>query len=327
MTIQRTLNFDMATLANCINKIQPPRLRTVSRGLLSAAAHQPWLVSDIDADGCLIMEASIPTVAAWAQVSPRAIQINVCRLKITHPKTIEQTGEVNTPSTWLFSLAELLPESSIDWFIDLVETSKSSPRTFQKFTPNKSKVHPELSGKFTPSSGVNSATLSSSSLVLITASLAQLAGCCEKSGIAMSCSQDNFGSLQVDPQGLKIPAVVEAVYQLAVETDLIKPSVANRRRVFVSAAIATRPAIKFSWSYFRDLITTGNFATSTASNAEFSVASQMLRSLEARAAMPAQPSNPPSLAAVCVGDTADAHLAATEFGQKYLKRRQLIGER
>ena len=139
---QQEFDFDMATLNACISRIVPKRKKTVFRGLLFAAANEPRLVDAIDAQGFVLMTAPIDKIAAWANVTPRAIRINVDRVRAEEPGVLEQSTTVNTAAVWMFRIGSVLPESAVQWFIDLVENVKSSPRTFQKFTLNFSKVHP-----------------------------------------------------------------------------------------------------------------------------------------------------------------------------------------
>ncbi len=142
---QKTFDFDIATLNHCISRIVPKRKRTVFRGLLFAAANEPRLVDAIDEQGFILMTVSIDKVAAWASVTPRAIRINVDRVRAEEPGILEQSATVNTAAEWMFRIGSVIPESAIAWFIDLVENSKSSPRTFEKFRVNFSKVQGELS--------------------------------------------------------------------------------------------------------------------------------------------------------------------------------------
>ena len=266
MSLQRTFDFDMATLNHCIDQLKPKRLKTVFRGLLFAAAQQPWLVDDIDSEGYVILTAPVRTVASWAGVTDRAVQMNVDSLATSHPRILEQSAGVNSASQWLFNLHSVLPGQALDWFVDLVETSKSSPRTNEKFTPNFCTARGELLQKVHPKVRGELSNRTSMCLVLNTASLASLAGCCEKFGVAVSCTDGTWEGLVMDPDGLQSAAVVDSLYELATTSGTIPANKTNRNRWFTLAAIASRK--NTAWGWFRSAVVNGWLLTTIPNNTD-----------------------------------------------------------
>jgi hypothetical protein len=268
--MQRELDFDRATLNSCVNRLQPKRLKTVFRGLLFAAAEQPYLVDDIDGDGYMILTVPVQTVASWAGVTDRAVQINVDRLRKSHPRLLEQSSSVNTASQWLFSLRSVLPKDAVDWFIALVENSR-------KFTPNFSaevrgelpevhpKVHPELLIR-----------TSYCFLSLNTASL--LAEKLKSFGIAARSGKD-LASFHADDSALDRSEAVSAI------ADAITTNPIDRQQVFLAASIARdkeRP-----WGFFRSALVKGYDLKPTKQQRAFAATLQRAASgLDAEVLMP-----------------------------------------
>lgn len=253
---QQTFDFDMATLNRCVDRLKPKRLKTVFRGLLFAAAHQPFLVTDIDSDGFLIMTASINVVASWAGVTDRAVQINLDALRESHPGLLVQSSTVNTSSEWMFNLKSVLPDSSVDWFKDLVETSKvhpgdkkSSPRTFA------AEVHPEKSSPRTfgaevhPKRAEVRGELSKPTSICFLRSLAGWQAVAEKLislGIAARARGESIEDFECDA------AVLENTAALEVLVESLASDESDRRWVMLAAAIARDK--NMPWCWFRKAI-------------------------------------------------------------------------
>ena len=287
---QQEFDFDMATLNACISRIVPKRKKTVFRGLLFAAANEPRLVDAIDAQGFVLMTAPIDKIAAWANVTPRAIRINVDRVRAEEPGVLEQSTTVNTAAVWMFRIGSVLPESAVQWFIDLVENVKSSPRTFQKFTLNFSKVHPELSTargelptKVHPEvQGELLVCTSTCSFYLNTASLAKLAENLSSLGIAATANGDDFRKFRCDPIALDTASAVSAI------ADCLAANPTSRRQIFLAAAIARSKEIP--WSWFRAAIADAYQLTPTRQQSEFAgVLERSARNCDATELLPRMP--------------------------------------
>lgn len=274
-TRQQTFDFDLATLNACVARLTPKPLRTLFRGLLFAAAQQPSLVSDIDSEGWLMMTAPKESVATWANVTDRSIRKTVADnttavkpdgSKILFDGLIEVSADSNSASQWFFNLNRVLPSAAIDWFSDLVETTKVPPGTFKSSARNFCASHPELLSKVPNEVHPELLKFSSMCLVLNTASLASLAGCCGKTGIAVSCSDGTWEGLSVDPDGLQSAAVIEGLYELATTSGTIEANATNRNRWFTLAAIASRKDMP--WSFFRRAVSNGWLLTTNATSVD-----------------------------------------------------------
>lgn len=339
--IQRTFDFDLSTLNNCIATLKPKRLQTVFRGLLLAAAAEPYLVTDIDSDGYIIMEASMTTVARRAEISVRGMQVALQSLDETHPKLVEKSFEVNSVSRWLFNLRSALPESSIEWFVHLVENSKSAPRTNEKCAPNFSKVRPEQKQKCAPKCAPNFSNLSSMCFLLDLTSLAELREICRTHGVAFHDGDGTWKELVIDHEGLHKPAVVDAIAALAMASGTYPDEPATRNRFFVLAAIGQRK----SWWYVRDCIVKGWLFSSRDGKQDREIANRMrqqadelrrrkseLHDAAKRAAQPARveslpeitPSTPVAVASttqVCSMEKVFANMQNSDFGRRWLQQR------
>lgn len=340
-TIQRTFDFDLSTLNNCIATLKPKRLQTVFRGLLLAAAAEPYLVTDIDSDGYIIMEASMTTVARRAEISVRGMQVALQSLDETHPKLVEKSFEINSVSRWLFNLRSALPESSIEWFVHLVENSKSAPRTNEKCAPNFSKVRPEQKRKCAPKCAPNFSNLSSMCFLLDFTSLAELREICRTQAVAFHDGDGTWNELVISHDGLSKPAVIEAIAALAMASGTYPDEPATRNRFFVLAAIGQRK----SWWYFRDCLVKGFLFTSRDGKSDREIGSKMLQQANelrrrknelqdaaVRAAQPIRQEMPPESAPelptasasstqVCSMEKVVANMQNSVIGRRWLQQR------
>jgi len=326
---QQRFDFDMVSLNTCIAALQPKRLRTLFRGLLMTAAQEPRHVTDIDDSGFVLMTAPIEKVADWSGVDVRTIQR--CRTALAH--LVEHDGGPGREaSQWCFSLKNVMPANAIPWFRELVEDSRSEPRHFENSTPAFCATNPGIlqpnPGILAPNAGVGApnatpafSSLTSMCLVLATASLASLAGSCEKFGIAMSCSSGTWDSLSLDPEALSVPEVIDSLFRLAAGSGVIDSTSIDRRRVFVAAAVASRA--NTPWRYFRTMLA-NRWHLTTEPNSEDSAKAKRLRRLaDAIASGPAQT---PELVAVespkvSAGPIPEEKLAGTAFGRRLLAQR------
>ncbi len=71
----------------------------------------------------------------------------------------------------------------------------------------------------------------------------------------MSCSGDSWETLSVDPDGLRVPEVVDALYELATSSGTFPADAVHRSRIFTMAGIALRK--DSPWLYFRRAIIKG----------------------------------------------------------------------
>lgn len=269
---QRTFDFDMATLNLCINRLKPSGLKQLFRGLLFAAAHQPNLVSDIDADGCVIMTAPIETIAAWSGCSDRTIRRN----KLAHTDLVTHSAGPNTPSEWFFNLRSVLPEEAIPWYVQLVENAECHPDKMQNVTLTKRQCHPDemqnvtLTKRPCHPDKMQNVTLTKSNLSSICfqfnkASLAELAEVLKT--LKVAAGGDDWQTFQVEDAALNNPEAVAAI------AAVIGGNEAETRRVFIAAVVSQskdRP-----WNYFRSLLTSGNFLTTNATKQQIRVAETM----------------------------------------------------
>lgn len=345
-TLQRTFDFDKATLSRCVRNLRPKSLQTLFKGLLFAAAEQPEIVEDIQADsGRIVLTASVDLIATWAMADDRTIRRN----KSLHCDLVTHVAEINRPGLWEFELSSVLPRSAIGWFVELVSDARSLNKTcpdkMQNVTLTKSKCHPDKSENVRVNVTLTKPILSSMCLVLNTARLASLAGCCEKLGIAVSCSGESWEDLTVDPEGLDNPSVIESLYQLATASGTIVESLTTRNRWFTLAAISARKTTP--WNFFRRAIVNGWLESSKPTSVDAARGKALrrqadeLRRREAelqdaaeRAAEPvAATISPEPETAIPAADptavgvrpeAARSHLAKTEFGRKLLRKRAMI---
>ena len=272
---QLQFEFDTASqmrclndLYGCIQRLRPKRLQTVFRGLLLAAVAEPRLVDDIDEDGYVIMTASIEQIAFRADVSDRAIQINVDALRKSHPEILTQSASPNKPAQWMFSLKSILPTPGVDWFVWLVENSKSSPRTDgpkvhpelpkssprtfvdEKFTPNFLPPYPEQKAqKFTPRpEKVHPELLNLTSICFLTVTASQLAVLAEKLkalGIAVMPAE-TLGDFWAAPEAFDSVEAVTAIVEALATT--------RAERSYVGQAAAIARDKETPWGWFRRAI-------------------------------------------------------------------------
>lgn len=247
--MQQELNFDIATLEECIARIENRRARRLIRGLLLTALTEPHLVEEIDSDGCVLMTASNATVAKWAEVSEESVRINTRQISEIRPTIIEKSPTVNTPSEWLVMLSNVMPAEVVQIVVDILNSSKKLgvklPPTFEKLPPTLPPTNAKVGGKVAP----NFQNLSSICLSFNTASLAELAGKLESFGIAVR-GQADWSTLQVDHSALTRPEALEAIAECVCPDRPIL--------VFVAAVIACDDS-PTPWNLFRWMITSGKF--------------------------------------------------------------------
>lgn len=274
---QQTFDFDAATLERCVAELKPPYLQVVFRGLLLTAANHPRLVTDIDVDGYVLLSATMETLATAANLKARWYQINVKKLKHENPEILVHSLGINTMSDWMFNLKNVLPQSAIDWFIDKVKSR-------DQCAPHDSSMRPALRGALpiecAPQCAPHSTISTSMCLVLNEVSLANLATLCEKSGIAMSCSGASWDALNVDPDGLRVAEIVDAIYELATVSHLVKADPTNRNRFFTMAAISSRK--DSPWLYFRRAITEKWFLTTYPKGQDAEIGRKLRRQADER---------------------------------------------
>jgi hypothetical protein len=343
-TLQRTFDFDKATLSRCVRNLRPKSLQTLFKGLLFAAAEQPEIVEDIQTEtGRIVLNASVELIATWAIADERTIRRN----KILHADLVTHVADINRPGLWEFNLSSVLPQSAIGWFVELVSDSqdlnKTCPDKMQNVTLTKSKCHPDKSENVRVNVTLTKPSFSSMCLVLNTARLAGLAGCCEKSGIAVSCSGDSWEDLSVDPEGLQTPEVIESLYQLATTSGTIAETPTTRNRWFTLAAIACRKDTP--WNWFRRAVVNGWLETTQPTSVDASRGKALRRQADeiqrrqaelqdaaVRAAQPVAAADPVSAVNVpaesaivpVTPEAARSHLEKTAFGQALLRRREQI---
>lgn len=324
---QKQFDFDMVSLNSCIAALKPKRLRTLFRGLLMTAAQEPRHVTDIDDTGFVLMTAAIDKIADWSGVDVRTIQR--CRTALAH--LVEHDGGLgHAPSQWCFSLRNVMPETAIPWFRELVENCRLEPRHSEIRTPAFCAENPGIlqpyPGILAPNAGVcaPNATpafrvLSSMCLVLNTASLASLAGCCEKFGIAVSCSPPEWASLVVDPEALSNPAVIDSLFRLAASSGVIEATATDRARVFVAAAVATRK--QTPWGYFRSSLLNRWHLTTEPNRDDSATAKRLRRQADGLAQGPAHSSELVAVEPkVTISGISEEKMATTTFGQRWLKQ-------
>ncbi len=208
--IQRTLDFDLATLNRCINDLQPRRLRTLFRGLLMAAANEPRLVTDIDSEGFVLMSASIEKIASWSGVDVRTIQR--CRKALSD--FVDQDGGTNSTSLWSFSLRNVMPESAIGWFINLVEESRLTeqplPRHLANAAPAFCVTHP---GHLSPRGVKCRPAFQNHTSIWLKKAIASLAGLAQSVQRLRSRlhGESDWSTFQLDDANLAKPEVVAAL--------------------------------------------------------------------------------------------------------------------
>lgn len=259
LATQRTFDFDMATLNSCIATLKPKPLRTLFRGLLLTAAMEPRRVTDIDDSGFVMMTAPMLTVANWSGVTERAIQ----RGRDANQNIVSHCAGPNTPSEWFFNLRSALPDEAVDWFCDLVENSKMSPRQNENVTPTFCTARGDILQNVTPTFS----NLSSICFQLNTASLAVLAEKLKSQGIAVGGIE--WQTLHVEDSALAKPEAVAAI------ADVVAANDSEKLRVFVAAVVSQ--AKERPWNYFRSLIVSGNFLTTNATKQQLRTAETMLR--------------------------------------------------
>ena len=274
---QKQFDFDMATLSTCVSRFAPKPLRTLFHGLLFAAANQPQLIVDIDEEGWFWMMATKKQIAAWANVSDRAIRKNIAEntdrvengKDVLHGGLVTHKSAANGPSEWFFNLQSVLPKSAIPWYLELLEINKVPPGTFaasggtsessaRNFcTPTDTKV-PSALPKF------RAELLNRTSTCLFylnTASLAELAEKLSELGIAAKAVDDDFKKFHADPIALETASAVSAI------ADCVAANPTSRRQIFLAAAIARSKEIP--WSWFRAAIADAYQLTPTRQQSEF----------------------------------------------------------
>ena len=341
-TIQRTFDFDTVTLRKCVNNLRPKSLQTLFRGLLFAAVDNPAIIEDTpSADGRIVIDASVSLVSEFANVKNRTIE----RHKILHADLVTHVAGVNTAGQWEFNLRSVLPESAIGWFIDLVSESKSlnrhTPDKMQNVAPTKSQCRPDKMQNVGANVAPTKPTFSSMCLVLNTAKLAQLSELCGKQGIAIHDSDGTWAGLRMDLEGLRCPAIVDQLCELAIASGTYPDTLSTRNRFFVVAAIGTRT----TWNNFRAILkndwlfSTKETAVDNENGRKLRLRADEIRRRQAElqdaAARAAEPVA--TLGPLAAGDASDesrsvpvtpeaarGQLEKFAFGQALLRRRQMI---
>ena len=178
-------------------------------------------------------------------------------------------------------------------------------------------------------------------LVLNTAKLAELSGVCEKQGIAIHDSDGTWAGLMLDLEGLRSPAIVDHLCELAIASGTYPDTLTTRNRFFLVAAIGTRT----SWNNFRAIIARGWLTTtkSSAVDAEngrkLKLRADEIRRRQAELQDAAVRAAQPIVAADLVtavdvpaeskivpvtSEAARSHLEKTAFGQALLRKRAQI---
>lgn len=261
---QRTFDFDITSLNRCVQNLRPKSLQTLFRGLLFAAVRKPWLVVEVSPeDGRIVLNASVDEVTEWSGAGDRTIRRN----KVLHSDLVTHVASNNQAGQWEFFLSSVLPQTAIQWFVDLVEDAKCHPDIYPDKTTNvtltKQQCHPDK----TTNVRVTFSNLSSICFQLNTASLAKLAETLKSLGIA--ASGDEWATFRADDSALSSPEAVAAI------AETVAGNEAEANRVFVAAVVSQtkeRP-----WNYFRSLILSGNYLTTTATKQQLRTAETMLR--------------------------------------------------
>ncbi len=120
---QQVLDFDMATLVRFISRIEPRRRQDLYCGLLLTLVMETQESAVIDEFGFVCMTAGFELLAKHAKVSARTLQRarNECADVEHSAGGITSRGRM-AGSDWYFSLRNVLPDSSIPWFLERVHT-------------------------------------------------------------------------------------------------------------------------------------------------------------------------------------------------------------